>query len=201
MNDKIILEIIGYIGSAFVLISFLMANVTKLRIMNAVGSLISVIYGFLITAYPTVVMNLALLIINCIYIYRHFYHKENFSFIDSSINDSSFKFFINRNLEDIKLFFPDFEKSLKNIDYLKLIFCKNEIVGFFAAVLNQTELDIIADYIVEEHRDYSAGFYLYKELEQEGFKKLQFIQKSQNHKNYLKLMGFEKKDNKYIKNL
>lgn len=59
MNYKIILEIIGYIGSAFVLISFLMATVIKLRIVNSIGSIISVVYGLLIHAYPTVVMNAA----------------------------------------------------------------------------------------------------------------------------------------------
>lgn len=106
MNYKIILEIIGYIGSAFVLISFLMATVIKLRIVNSIGSIISVVYGLLIHAYPTVVMNAALLCINIFYLVKMYRYKASFHIVPSSLSDASAKFFLELNKDDITAFFP-----------------------------------------------------------------------------------------------
>ena len=101
MQNKIIFEIIGYVGSAFVLISFLMSTVIKLRVINSIGSLISVVYGLLIQAYPTVVMNLCLFIINCFYLVKMYRFKESFYIVDTKLSDSCVQFFINLNKEDI----------------------------------------------------------------------------------------------------
>ena len=68
MTSRTIFEIIGYVGSALVLLSFLMSSVLKLRIINSIGSLASLIYGLLVHTYPTVIMNGALLIINIVFI-------------------------------------------------------------------------------------------------------------------------------------
>ncbi len=38
MREHAIFEVIGYVGSAFVLTSFLMASVVRLRVINSVGS-------------------------------------------------------------------------------------------------------------------------------------------------------------------
>ena len=40
MNTSTIIEAVGYVGSALVLVSFLMTSVVKLRVVNAAGSLI-----------------------------------------------------------------------------------------------------------------------------------------------------------------
>ena len=61
-----IFDIIGYAGSLLVVISMLMTSVMKLRIINTAGSVLAVIYSIAIGAYPTLVMNVALIIINLI---------------------------------------------------------------------------------------------------------------------------------------
>ena len=40
MNSSVLIEMIGYVGSALVLISFLMTSVVKLRVINAIGGTI-----------------------------------------------------------------------------------------------------------------------------------------------------------------
>ena len=64
MNTKVLIEAIGYTGSALVLVSFLMVSVVKLRIVNTIGSVIFTIYAFIIHSYPTAIMNLCLVMIN-----------------------------------------------------------------------------------------------------------------------------------------
>ena len=77
MNDnRVIIEAIGYVGTALVLVSFLMTSVYKLRIINTAGSLISVIYGVIMQVYPTVVLNGALALINIFFLWRQMSYKS-----------------------------------------------------------------------------------------------------------------------------
>ena len=70
MNWDIALEIFGYIGSVLVVISMMMTSITKLRIVNISGSVISTTYSVIVGAWPIVAMNVALMIINFYHIFR-----------------------------------------------------------------------------------------------------------------------------------
>jgi hypothetical protein len=57
-------DIMGYVGMAFVLISFLMPKMVWLRVLNMVGSGFSLAYGIATRTFPTAALNGALLLIN-----------------------------------------------------------------------------------------------------------------------------------------
>lgn len=57
-------ELLGTIASGFVLISFLMKGEKNIRLINIIGALIFVIYGFLINAFSVWFLNGALLFIH-----------------------------------------------------------------------------------------------------------------------------------------
>ena len=73
---NIYLEIFGYIGTALVIISMMMTSVTKLRIFNIAGSIISMIYSFLVQAYPVVLLNACLAVINLFHLIRAFIKRK-----------------------------------------------------------------------------------------------------------------------------
>lgn len=62
---------VGYAAMATVLISFLMKDVRKLRMLNSLGCLLFVIYGFMLVpmSYPIIVTNTAILCINLYYLF------------------------------------------------------------------------------------------------------------------------------------
>ena len=60
----ILLEVFGYIGTALVIISMMMKSINKLRIFNISGAIISAIYSAIIQAWPVVLLNVALTVIN-----------------------------------------------------------------------------------------------------------------------------------------
>ena len=64
MDIKLIIEVIGYIGSALVLVSFLMTSVVKLRMINLIGCVVFAGYALAIRSYPTAIMNICLAGIN-----------------------------------------------------------------------------------------------------------------------------------------
>ena len=57
-------EIIGYIGTVLVVLSMAMSSMKRLRIINISGSIISAAYSVLVGAYPIVLMNACLILIN-----------------------------------------------------------------------------------------------------------------------------------------
>lgn len=70
MNASVIVEMVGYLASFLILVSFLMNSVIWLRIVNSVGALIFVVYALIIHSYPTAVMNFCLILVNLYYLRR-----------------------------------------------------------------------------------------------------------------------------------
>ena len=62
-------ELFGLLGSIFVLISFLINDIKKVRIINIIGALLFVVYGILINAFSTWFLNGALILIHLYYLF------------------------------------------------------------------------------------------------------------------------------------
>lgn len=62
-------EIIGYLASLAVLLSFLMKNMKTLRIVNTIACTIFIVYGILLAySIPIILTNAAIVIINLYYL-------------------------------------------------------------------------------------------------------------------------------------
>lgn len=72
MSDPFsITEIIGYLASLLVLLSFLMKDIKTLRIVNCVGCGVFILYGFMLSvSWPIVITNVAIVIINLVYLLK-----------------------------------------------------------------------------------------------------------------------------------
>jgi len=64
-------EIFGYIGTVLILLSFLIENVFKLRLVNSIGAIFWMVYGLGIMAMPTIVVNFCVLVIHIIWFIKH----------------------------------------------------------------------------------------------------------------------------------
>jgi hypothetical protein len=60
---------IGYTASALLLISMMMKNVKRLRIINSFGCVLFVIMGLMINNYPIVITNATIILINVYYLF------------------------------------------------------------------------------------------------------------------------------------
>ncbi|MGZ3885493.1 MAG: uroporphyrinogen decarboxylase [Bacteroidia bacterium] len=64
-------ELIGYMASAGVLISFLFSDMKKLRIINTIGCLLFIAYGIsLHFSWPVIITNMAIVGINAYHLLR-----------------------------------------------------------------------------------------------------------------------------------
>lgn len=202
MKEQLVFEVIGYIGSAIVLASFLMASVVRLRIINSAGCVVSAIYGLLIHAYPTVIMNGALLLINLLFLLRMSWQKSADYHADRAEQGDEFlRYFLAAHRKDIRRYFPDFAGT-EGCNYLRFSYCGDKVTGLLAGTLSESgELDISLDYTTPEFRDLSVGRWLYACLKKEGIHRAVLEVPTIDHEKYLLKMGFVQKDGKYVKDL
>ena len=65
-----ITEWVGYLAMLALLISFMMKDVRRLRLINSIGAVLFVIYGFMLTtSWPIIITNSAILCINFYYLF------------------------------------------------------------------------------------------------------------------------------------
>ena len=83
-------EGVGILASAFVLISFLFSNERKTRIINIVGAAIFVVYGIILHAYATSVMNGALIVVHIVKLTKeHMAKKKQQNTLDNREQSSA----------------------------------------------------------------------------------------------------------------
>ncbi len=58
------IDILGWIATAFVLISFTIQDLRRLRIVNLSGSLLWIVYGFLKQDNPVIFVNISIVLIH-----------------------------------------------------------------------------------------------------------------------------------------
>ncbi len=201
MNSDFIVQLIGYIGSALVLVSFLMVSVYKLRVVNSIGSVVCVIYGFIIGAYPTVVMNLCLVAINVYYLIKMINTQKNYDLIRVEPKDGLVRYTVDRNRSDIEKCFPGISMDFSNTDCGFVVCHEGKPAGIMLGKLNGNEMEIALDYSTAEYRDFSIGQFLMSRLPKEGINKLIYKGDDTNHKEYLNKTGFVKTGDHYEKKL
>lgn len=199
MDGHMMAELIGYIGSALVLISFLMASVIKLRIINTIGSLISVIYSLIISAYPTALMNAVLVCINIYYLIQYMRLNRAYAVVKSTMDESLIHYFLEQTSSDLSTYFPHYQSDLQQADCILSVFLKTELVGFFAGKIDGKTIDILVDYTTPTYRDTSVGRQLYVYLKQQGYHELVYQGNNAKHIHYLNGMGFTHCDDGYVK--
>ena len=64
-------DIVGYIGTAVVLGSFLINDIVRLRLVNTLGSLIWLIYGIGLSMMPQIVVNSSIILIHSYWFYKN----------------------------------------------------------------------------------------------------------------------------------
>ena len=67
---KLLIELVGILAGLLVLGSFLFKDQVKIRTVNAVGSVVFVVYGILITSYATIFLNAVMIIVQIHYLYK-----------------------------------------------------------------------------------------------------------------------------------
>ena len=199
MTETIVL-IVGYAASVLLAISLLVNNDLKFRWLNTWGCMAFIIYGILINAFPIILTNSILLLINGFHLIKIYRRNENFDLTEFSKNDNLIHKFLSFYEKDIKTYFPEYdsgnEETANNISFVVL---RDMVIAniFVATVMGDGTALIKINYTVPKYRDYKIGKFLFQKEKQllvsRGIKRLVYPHVfNKQHEEYLLKMGFEK---------
>ena len=201
MDTTTIYEIIGYVGSALVLVSFLMASVVKLRVVNSVGSLIFATYALLIKSYPTMIMNICLVLINLYYLWKLRNKEPNYRLVPVRSEGSYVDAFLTAHREDIVRCFPGRNWNQEELNRAFLVCQGDTTAGLLLGREENGVLDVALDYSTPAYRDSSEGRYLVEHLAGEGLRLLHYERAEEGHLPYLKRLGYQPKGSAWEREL
>jgi hypothetical protein len=189
-TSKILIEAFGYLGSALVLVSFLMVSGLKRRVASSIGRIIFTIYAFIIHSYPTAIMNACLVMINIYYLIKMSNTKKNYDLVKSGTADSLLKYTIDKYKEDIIKCFPGINMDFATANSGYVVCHNGKPAGIMLGELKDGVMEVLLDYSIPEYRDFSIGQFLFSKLPEDGIKSLTYRGSDENHKAYLTKTGF-----------
>ncbi len=200
------IEFLGYVASALVVVSLAMTSVVRLRIISLIGAILFATYGFLIDAIPIAIVNVIIVILNAFFLWKAFTDKEYFTLLEVSPESKYVAGLVDFYREDIARFIPSFELQPAP-DQLAVLTLRDMVpVGLFiGAPEDERTLRVLLDYVTPAHRDLKAARFLFGRSQHlfadRGYRRFVSAGGSPAHNTYLKRIGFKKIDDYYVKKL
>jgi len=190
-------EIIGYTGSVLIALSLMMKNIVRLRKVNLFGASAFAIYGLLVNAYPVLVLNSFIALVDIYYLVDIYRKKDAFSLMPVlDPNHPYLNKFLDFYSDDIQKFSPEFIRNkIEEANYYFILRNLVPVGIFIYKVRSIDEAEILLDYSIPDYRDLKNAEYLYyaalEFLKEKGIKNLIAKSKVDKHRNYLKRVGFK----------
>lgn len=199
----LIVDLIGYVGSALVVLSFTMRRIVPLRIISMTAAVIVGIYGVLIHAWPVIITNGVIVVIHSVYLYRELTRSHEFDLVPIP-SDSPFLIdFLSGHLSDIQRSQPDFVEPLPQD--LSYIYMRDGMpAGVLVGGLNLDRLNVRLDYVLPAFRDSRLATWLYerdgaRRLKAAGIREVAERAGTDMHARYLEGVGFVREGDRFVK--
>lgn len=156
------LEVVGWAGSAVLIVSLLQSRVLRLRQLNLVASVVLVFYNAVVGVWPMLGMNLAIVGINLWHLAKLRREGGGFSVVEVRPDDPVLAGLLARHGDDIARFNPGTDLDAPDVDLAGLVLRGDETVG---VVLARDDgggtARIVLDYVTPRYRDVRPGRHVY----------------------------------------
>ena len=192
------IALVGYLASLLLAISLVINNDLKFRWLNTFGCLSFIIYGVLIDAFPIILTNSILLLINLFYLVKIYRTEEDFDLVEFKAGDQLIGKFLSFHEQDIKNYFPNFNLAELGDEISFMVLRDMAIANIFVASLSPDGTAVVKiNYTVQKYRDYKVGKFIFdkekKYLVAKGVKLVVYKEvANKGHESFLKTMGFNK---------
>ncbi|WP_427385158.1 hypothetical protein [Janibacter sp. G56] len=163
--NGILLETIGWVGSAILVVSLLQTELFRLRVINLVGCLILIGYNAVLGVWPMVGLNIVLAIINVWYLWRFSRERHDaalYEVIEVGGDDDYLRHVLRVHETDIRRYNPQFVHDPFAPQDAYLVLLGNETVGV-VLVRDEGEgtAQVTLDYVTPRYRDRSPGEFVF----------------------------------------
>ncbi len=187
-------EAVGYLGSALIVVSLLMTRILRLRVIGLMGSATFLVYGVLIGSVPIIITNIVIMIINVAFLWRATHVTEWFYLLEVHPESRYLDEFLRFYDEDILVHQPGWNGEVTDTDLTVLVLRDMRPAAAIVGTVGDGMMRLRLDYSIPAFRDYRMGRFLY-DANAEFFinKKITTITASahtKQHARYLNKMGF-----------
>lgn len=192
--------IAGYLASVLLAISLLVNNDIKFRWLNTCGGLSFIVYGILVHAFPIILTNSILLLINIYRLVKIYTTMEDFDLIEFKGEEKLMTKFLDFYKKDMDNYFPGFDMKGSAADIRFVVIRDIVIANVFVASLQPDGTALVQlNYTVPKYRDYKVGRFLFEKekrfLQSKGVRCIAYKKvHNPQHEKFLKVMGFKKED-------
>nr|WP_255414332.1 YgjV family protein [Cellulomonas triticagri] len=208
-----VLEIIGWVGSALVVVSLMQARVLRFRWMNLAGSAIAAAYNAWVGIWPFAVMNGVIAIIDVYWLvrlYREQHDADVYQVVPVGAGDHYLRHVVGVHADDIARYYPSYARDARDAAaedappatrWAFLVLRGDETVG--VVVLRHTgggvgEVEL--DYVTPRFRDFAPGEFVYRRsgaLVATGLNALVVAADARENDDYLARVGFRHEDGRW----
>jgi hypothetical protein len=189
------LSIIGWGGSALVVVSLLQTRILRLRVLNLIGCIVLIGFNAAIEVWPMVGMNVVLAVINAVHLWRllrHRHDEEEYAVLEVGASDTYLDHVLNTHAKDINRFNPGFAPT--DSPYAFLVQHGERTVGVVLAHdAGDGRAQIDLDYVLPKYRDFTPGEFVYRRSDvftDHGFRQVLASPKMRDSSPYLAKVGF-----------
>lgn len=207
--SSVALEVVGWIGSAILIISLLQSRLLRLRQLNLVASVLLVTYNLALGVWPMVAMNLAIVAINVwhlVRLVRTRHDPAHYDVVEVVPDDGYLAHVLAHRRADIARFNPDFAWDGTRPGALAfLVLRDDETVGVVLAHdAGDGVAEIALDYVSPRYRDFTPGEFVFRRsglFTDRGFRSVVAPRSMRQADAYLADVGFQRRGDDRILDL
>jgi hypothetical protein len=204
-----VLEIIGWVGSALVVVSLMQARVLRFRWMNFAGSVIAAAYNAVVGIWPFAVMNAVIAVIDAYWLWRLTRERHDadvYQVVPVGAGDHYLRHVLGIHADDIARYYPSFVlpragTAAEPARWAYLVLRGDETVGVVVvrdagAGVGEVELD----YVTPRFRDFTPGEFVYRRsgvLAGTGLRSLVVADDARDTQAYLERVGFRQLEGRW----
>ena len=200
------MSIIGWGGSALVVVSLLQTRILRLRALNLIGCVLLIGFNLAIEVWPMVGMNAVLAVINVVHLWRLVRHRHDdgeYTVLEVGGSDAYLAHVLAAHSKDISRFNPGFAAAAS--PYAFLVQRGDQTVGVvLARDAGGGRAQIDLDYVLPEYRDFTPGEFVYRRSDvftDHGFKQVLAPPGMRESASYLDKVGFHREGSQLVLNL
>ncbi|MFK5635231.1 MULTISPECIES: hypothetical protein [unclassified Ornithinimicrobium] len=160
------IDVLGWVGSAVLVVSLLQTRVLRLRWINLAGCLVLIVFNALVEVWPMVGLNVVLAVINVVYLWKMVRTRHDdrvYTVLPVDADDRYLAHVLTVHADDIARHTPGFARAPRAQDTAYLVLHGDETVG--VVVLRDAgggTAQIVLDWVTPAYRDFSPGEFVFR---------------------------------------
>ncbi|WP_372595007.1 hypothetical protein [Actinotalea sp.] len=205
-----LLEAVGWIGSAVLVISLLQTRVMRFRVLNLASCVVLIGYNAAIEVWPMAAMNVVLVGINIWAISRLLRERHDSRAYDAvpiGTDEPFLRNLLARHATDIAAFNPDLPADVVAIaDHAFLVSTGDQVVGVVLTRdgVEEAEQLVVLDYVLPAFRDFTPGEFVFRAegpFAALGTRRVVASPGMMASERYLRAIGFTEQDGRRVLDL